>query len=104
MYLRLFTSKATTVAEAKEYIKNNPFTVYYELATPIGTEITPNMILINGEPITDTVDIELPNGTKDSIENGCYVKKVKKVVLMVLLMKSGEMDILEIIKITDFNI
>lgn len=79
LYLRLFTSKATTVAEAKEYIKNNPFTVYYELATPIETEITPNMILINGESITDTVGIELPNGTKDSIENDYYVKRVGKV-------------------------
>ena len=35
LYLRLFLGKATTVAEAKEYIKNNPFTVYYELAEPI---------------------------------------------------------------------
>ena len=35
LYLRLFTSKATTVKKAKEYIKGNPFVVYYELATPI---------------------------------------------------------------------
>lgn len=81
LYLRLFTSKATTVAEAKEYIKNNPFIVYYELETPIETEITPDMILINGEPITDTVGIELPNGTKDSIENDYYVKRVGKVII-----------------------
>ncbi len=35
LYLRLFTSKATTVEKAKEYIKGNPFVVYYELAEPI---------------------------------------------------------------------
>ena len=64
----------------KTWLSENPVTVYYELATPIETEITPDMILINGEPITDTVGIELPNGTKDSIENDYYVKRVGKVV------------------------
>lgn len=63
-----------------KWLSENPVTVYYELATPIETEITPDMILINGEPITDTVGIELPDGTKDSIENGCYVKRVEKVI------------------------
>ena len=53
---------------------------YYELETPIETEITPDMILTNGEPITDTVGIELPNGTKDSIENNYYVKRVEKII------------------------
>ena len=80
LYLRLFTSKATTVEEAKEYIKDNPFVVYYELATPIETGITPDKILINGEPITDTVGIELPDGTCDSIENDYYVKRVEKII------------------------
>ena len=63
-----------------KWLSENPVTVYYELKTPIETEITPDMILINGEPITDTVGIELPNGTKDSIENDYYVKRVGKVI------------------------
>lgn len=65
----------------RTWLSENPVTVYYELATPIETEITPNMILINGEPITDTVGIELPNGTCDSIENDYYVKRVGKVII-----------------------
>lgn len=65
----------------KNWLSENPVTVYYELATPIETEITPNNILINGEPITDTVGIELPDGTCDSIENDCYVKRVGKVII-----------------------
>ena len=64
----------------KAWLSENPVTVYYELATPIETEITPDMILINEEPITDIVGIELPDGTCDSIENGCYVKRVGKVI------------------------
>ena len=56
-----------------DWLGNNEVIVYYPLATPIETEITPDMILINGEPITDTVGIELPNGTKNIIENGYYI-------------------------------
>ena len=68
----------STTEEFKQLLAKNPVTVYYELATPIETEITPDMILINGEPITDTVGIELPNGIKDSIENDYYVKRIYK--------------------------
>lgn len=71
----------STTEEFKQLLAKNPVTVYYELATPIETEITPDMILINGEPITDTVGIELPNGTKDSIEKGIYTKNINKIVL-----------------------
>lgn len=55
LYLRLFTSKATTVEEAKEYIKDNPFVVYYELATPIihSLEI-PSMSTTKGTNIITT--------------------------------------------------
>lgn len=35
LYLRLSLDKVTTLEEAKEYISNNPFTIYYELETPI---------------------------------------------------------------------
>lgn len=66
----------------KAWLSENPVTVYYELATPTETEITPDMILINGEPITDTVGIELPDGNKDCIENDYYVKNVSKKVFM----------------------
>ena len=62
-----------------DWLGNNEVIVYYPLATPIETEITPDKILINGEPITDTVGIELPNGTKNIIENGYYIKRVGKV-------------------------
>ena len=70
-----------TVDEYIDWFKNNPTKFLYPLATPIETEITPDMILINGEPITDTVGIELPDGTKDSIENDYYVKRVGKVII-----------------------
>ena len=75
------TTKGATVDDLKAYLQENPVIVYYELATPIKTEITPDMILINGEPITDTVNIELPDGTKDSIENDYYVKRVGKFII-----------------------
>ena len=72
----------STIEEFKQLLSEKPVTVYYELATPIETGITPDKILINGEPITDTVGIELPDGTCDSIENDYYyVKRVGKVVL-----------------------
>lgn len=61
------------------YLQANHITIYYPLATPIETEITPDKILINGEVITDTADIKLPNGTKDIIEEGYYIKRVGKV-------------------------
>lgn len=54
---------------------------YYELETPTEIPITPDMILINGETITDTIGTELPNEVKDSIEEGYYIKRVGKVVL-----------------------
>ena len=74
-------TKGATVDDLKSHLKENPITAYYELATPIETEITPDMILINGEPITDTVGIELPNGTKDIIEKGIYTKNINRIVL-----------------------
>lgn len=61
------------------YLQANHITIYYPLATPIETEITPDKMLINGEVITDTADIKLPNGTKDIIEEGYYIKRVGKV-------------------------
>lgn len=70
-----------TVDEYIDWFKNNPTIFLYPLETLTETEITPDMILINGEPITDTVGIELPDGTKDSIENDYYVKRVGKVII-----------------------
>lgn len=77
----IFRHNSTSLQEFQNYLSENPVTVYYELETPIETEITPDMILINGEPIADTINVELPNGVKDSIENGCYVKRVGKVII-----------------------
>jgi hypothetical protein len=80
LYLRLFTSKATTVEEAKEYIKDNPFVVYYELATPIETEITPDKIppFLLKEGLTTlkstnniTPQIELDCLVRDEFQNMC---------------------------------
>lgn len=80
LYLRLFTSKATTVEEAKEYIKDNPFVVYYELATPIETEITPDKIppFLLKEGLTTlkstnniTPQIELSCLVRDKFQNMC---------------------------------
>ena len=80
LYLRLFTSKATTVEEAKEYIKNNPFVVYYELETPIETEITPDKIppFLLKEGLTTlkstnniTPQIELSCLVRDKFQNMC---------------------------------
>lgn len=82
LYLSLKIDEyGNTLDEFLIKIKENPITVYYELATPIETEIIPDMILINGEPITDTVGIELPNGIRDSIENDIYTKRVGKVII-----------------------
>lgn len=78
--IRISNDKATNVATFKTWLSENPVTVYYELETLTEQEMTPDMILINGEPITDTINVELPNGVKDIIENGCYVKRVGKVV------------------------
>lgn len=62
LYLRLFTSKATTVEEAKEYIKDNPFVVYYELATPIihNLEI-PSISTTKGTNVITTTNNIKPN-------------------------------------------
>ena len=64
LYLRLFTSKATTVEEAKEYIKDNPFVVYYELATPVIHELTiPSISTSKGTNIVTTTNNIKPNMT-----------------------------------------
>lgn len=76
LYLTLGLS---TIEEYNNWFKNNPTTFYYQLNPPIETEITPDMILINGETITDTIGTELPNEVKDSIEEGYYIKRVGKV-------------------------
>lgn len=71
LYLRLFTSKATTVKKAKEYIKGNPFVVYYELATPIihNLEI-PNISTVRGANIITT-----ENNIKPKLNMKVKVKK-----------------------------
>lgn len=79
--LYIYNYDYKTVNDFKAYLTENPLEVYYELATPTETEITPDMILINGEPITDTVGIELPNGIKDIMEKGIYTKNINKIVL-----------------------
>lgn len=62
LYLRLFTSKATTVEEAKEYIKDNPFVVYYELATPIIHDLEiPQLNISKGTNIITTENNIKPN-------------------------------------------
>ena len=76
----MFLDKATTVEEAKEYIKDNPFVVYYELATPIETEITPDKIppFLLKEGLTTlkstnniTPQIELDCLVRDEFQNMC---------------------------------
>ena len=70
LYLRLFTSKATTVEEAKEYIKNNPFVVYYELETPIETELNlPTITIKEGTNFITTT-----NNIKPNIQAECLVR------------------------------
>lgn len=76
LYLTLGLS---TIEEYNNWFKNNPTTFYYQLNPPTETEITPDMILTNGESITDTTGTELPNGVKDIIEEGYYIKRVGKV-------------------------
>ena len=71
LYLRLFTSKATTVEEAKEYIKDNPFVVYYELATPVIHELTiPSISTSKGTNIVTTT-----NNIKKKLKLKVKVKK-----------------------------
>lgn len=70
LFLRLFTSKATTVEEAKEYIKNNPFVVYYELETPIETELNlPTITIKEGTNFITTT-----NNIKPNIQAECLVR------------------------------
>ena len=62
LYLRLFTSKATTVEKAKEYIKGNPFVVYYELAEPIIHDLRiPPIQTVKGTKIITTENNIKPN-------------------------------------------
>ncbi len=64
LYLRLFTSKATTVKKAKEYIKGNPFVVYYELAEPIIHDLEiPSISTTKGTNIITTSNNIKPNMT-----------------------------------------
>ena len=71
LYLRLFTSKATTVEEAKEYIKDNPFVVYYELATPVIHELTiPSISTTKGTNVITTT-----NNIKPKLKLKVKVKK-----------------------------
>lgn len=71
LYLRLFTSKATTVGEAKEYIKGNPFVVYYELAEPIIHDLEiPSISTTKGTNIITT-----SNNIKPKLSMKVKVKK-----------------------------
>lgn len=71
LYLRLFTSKATTVEKAKEYIKSNPFVVYYELAEPIIHDLEiPSISTTKGTNIITT-----SNNIKPKLKLKVKVKK-----------------------------
>lgn len=71
LYLRLFTSKATTVEKAKEYIKGNPFVVYYELAEPIIHDLRiPPIQTVKGTNIITT-----DNNIKPKLSMKVKVKK-----------------------------
>ena len=72
LYLRLFTSKATTVEKAKEYIKGNPFVVYYELAEPIIHDLRiPPIQTVKGTNIITT-----DNNIKPKLSMKVKVKKI----------------------------
>lgn len=77
---------SATPTGLKDWLQSNPIKVIYELATPIETrlkEVKPqtadfsyNRQLAEGNYLR-----ELPNGVKDTIENGKVIRRTKKLVL-----------------------
>lgn len=71
----------------KTWLKANPIKLIYELATPIEIplkEVLPSKVNFSLErqfKYSDNYLLELPNGVKDTVENGKVTRKVKKVVL-----------------------
>lgn len=71
----------------KAWLKANPTKVVYELATPIEIplkEVLPsqaNFSLARQFNYSDNYLLELPNGVKDTVENGKVTRRVKKIVL-----------------------
>lgn len=62
IWLRLYQTNASTVDEAKNYLSNNPITVYYELETPIIHDLTiPSIYTEKGTNIITTANNIKPN-------------------------------------------
>lgn len=88
LQIRLLKSLLTTqdLSGAKAWLSKNPIKVIYELATPI--EIPLKEVHSNTSNFTLQRQFnegnwlrELPNGVKDTVENGKVVRRTKKVVL-----------------------
>ena len=74
LWINIDRSKADTVEEAYEYLKNNPITVWYELITPTVEPLNLNEVILNTirlksyEPITHiTSDNYLPPTIKTQV-------------------------------------
>lgn len=64
-------------ATFKSYLLGESF--YYEINTPVETQLLPEQILINGEPLSDTVGITLSDGISDYIDtNGIFINRLQK--------------------------
>ena len=71
LYIRKFiSSNITTVSDFKQWLQDNPTTVYYELANP-----TTEYLIKNDKFVT------LPNGVEDKISYNSVLRKVGKIVL-----------------------
>lgn len=89
VYIRINKNKLPTqdLSGFKAWLLQNPTTIYYELATPIEIplkEVLPSKADFSLErqfKYSDNYLLELPNGVKDTVENGKVTRRVKKIVL-----------------------
>ena len=78
---------SSDVTGFKAWLKANPIKLIYELATPIEIllkEVLPSKVNFSLErqfKYSDNYLLELPNGVKDTVENGKVTRRVKKIVL-----------------------
>lgn len=89
IYISIATTKLSSQDSTgfKNWLKENPLKVVYELATPIEIplkEVLPSKVNFSLErqfKYSDNYLLELPNGVKDTVENNKVTRRVKKVVL-----------------------
>lgn len=88
IYIKIYKTDLTSLDSAgvRAWLSKNPVKIIYELKTPIEIPLdevhanTANFTLHRQFEYSDNYLLELPNGVKDTVENGKVIRRVKKEV------------------------